>query len=124
MEAKLDLLLQKSDSFRNDVNAKFDNLDNKFRNVFTTLNEFSEKIDNIDTHLKKNDDKLAQHKVLIDNLIKKDKLHDNELRNKDVKIDELSNHVKQLKIEQNEKSQYDRSSFNVLIGGVPQDSEN
>ena len=118
MDKKLDIILQRTENIE-ELTKKVDQIDNKLISNSNELDQFCNLVKNIEQKAIDNEAKLMQYKSTIDKLLSKDTIHDKETRAQQHELNKMSEMYKQLKIEVNKKNQYDRSNYNILMGGVP-----
>ena len=114
----MDILLQRTENMEQ-LSKKVDSIDNQLNSTNNKLDQFCHLVTKLEQQAIDTQGKLAQYKQFIDHLISKDKVNDKENKEKQHAINKLEEQYKQLKIEVNKKNQYDRSNYNVLMGGVP-----
>ena len=118
LNAKMDILLKRTENMEQ-LSKKVDSIDNQLNSTNNKLDQFCHLVTKLEQQAIDTQGKLAQYKQFIDHLISKDKVNDKENKEKQHAINKLEEQYKQLKIEVNKKNQYDRSNYNVLMGGVP-----
>ena len=123
LNAKMDILLQRTENMEQ-LSKKLDSIDNQLSSTNNKLDHFCHLVTKLEQQAIDTQGKLAQYKQFIDHLISKDKVNDKENKEKQHAINKLEEQYKLLKIEVNKKNQYDRSNYNVLMGGVPLLCEN
>ena len=123
LNAKMDILLKRTENMEQ-LSKKVDSIDNQLNSTNNKLDQFCHLVTKLEQQAIDTQGKLAQYKQFIDHLISKDKVNDKENKEKQHAINKLEEQYKQLKIEVNKKNQYDRSNYNVLMGGVPLLREN